>query len=160
MLPTARITHQMQGRLRIRIPDRRRDDGYFDQVRDQLSRCEGVDSVSVNPLSASALVIGHVPPDEVVSFARRAELFEMDNSVAQWAPPLSDRVANGFEDADVRLRGATQGHLDLSGLALIGLVGASLWQLTRRRVLPEALTILYYAASLAARPMAGPRAGG
>jgi hypothetical protein len=150
MTPAAQITHQMEGRVRIRIPDQRRNAAYFGRVEESLRRCEGVDRVDTNPLAASILVTGLVTSGEVVKFAEQHDLFSIAPS-ATAAVPLSERVAARVDGLDGRVRRASGGQLDLNGLSMLGLGVAMLWQLSRRRVLPEALNILWYAASLVPR---------
>jgi hypothetical protein len=154
MLPTGRVIHQMQGRLRLRIADRRRDEMYFARLKETLARCQGVESVTVNALAGSALVIGTAAADDVIRFGQNAELFEITQ---RRLAPVSDRLSDQVDRFDERLRDATNGQLDVAGLATMGLVAAGLWQISRRRVLPEALTILWYAASMLARPLSAAR---
>jgi len=153
MMPAARITHQMQGRLRIRIPDKKRDADYFSQVSRTLSACPGVDGVAANPLAASVLVIARSERhDDVIACAREKGLFEIGVEAEETTVALSDRLgrqANRFDDQMLRI---TNGHLDLNGLAMIGFVTGALWQFSRRAVLPEAVTLLFYAASCMTRP--------
>jgi hypothetical protein len=156
MLPTGRITHQMEGRLRLRIAGKRRDDSYFVRLKETLEKCEGVESVSTNPLAASVLVTGTARAEQVIGFAEHAELFEITDE--PMAALLSARVTDQMDRVDARLRGVTRGQLDVSSLAGVALVGAALWQVSRKRVLPEALTVLWYALSILANPVAGPRA--
>jgi len=54
-LPQARVCHLAHGRLRLKIPEKRRDEAFFEAVRQQLSR-DGIKRVEVNPLTASVLV--------------------------------------------------------------------------------------------------------
>jgi Heavy metal associated domain 2 len=150
MLPTGRVMHQMQGRLRFRIADKQRDQMYFDRVRQTLAQCDGVESVTVNPLAGSALVVGTAAAGEVIRFAEQTELFV---TVQDRQVPLSDRVSDEVGRLDKRLRAATGGQLDVTTITAGGLLAAALWQTTRRRVLPEALTIAWYVASLMARPL-------
>jgi hypothetical protein len=153
MTPSGRITHRMNGRIRLRIPDKRRDAEYFARLKETLSRCEGVESVLVNPLTASALITGSADADEVVVFAENSELFRLE---ARGVVPFSERLSHQVHQFDERVREATSGQLDLSSVAVIGMFGATLWQISRRRVLPEALTVLWYAASLLANPPVWP----
>jgi hypothetical protein len=150
MLPTGRVIHQMQGRLRLRIADRRRDERYFARVKETLVQCQGVESVTVNALAGSALVVGPAAADEVIRFGQQAELFEI---VQGRLAPFSERMSDHVDRFDERLRDATNGQLDVAALATVSLLGAGLWQISRRRVLPEGLTILWYAASIVARPL-------
>jgi Heavy metal associated domain 2 len=153
MTPNGRITHRMNGRVRLRIPDRRRDSAYFARLKETLSRCDGVESVLVNPLTASALISGSAEADDIVVFAENSGLFRLE---ARGFVPFAERLSHQLHQVDDRVREATSGQLDLSSAAAIGLLGATLWQVSRRRVLPEAVTILWYAASLLANPPVWP----
>ncbi len=147
MLPAAQLTHQMLGRLRVRIPAKRRDDHYFAQLEETLRQCRGVEFVACNSLAASVLIRGKMESRDVFSFAERTGLFtRADDRAATFA--LSHRVARRVERFDGRLRDATEGRLDLNGLAFLGLVASALLQVSRRRILPEAVTVLWYAANL------------
>jgi hypothetical protein len=154
MLPTGRVMHQMQGRLRLRIADKRRDEMYFARLKETLVQCQGVESVTVNPLAGSALVVGAAAAEEVIRFAQKAELFEI---IQERLVPVSNRLTDQVDRIDERLRDATGGQLDVTALAAVGLLAAGLFQISRRRVLPEGLTILWYAASIVARPLSAAR---
>ncbi len=54
--PRATVVHQMAGRTRLRIPDKRRDQPYFDQVADRLRELPGVTQVEANATTASVLI--------------------------------------------------------------------------------------------------------
>jgi hypothetical protein len=152
MAPAARITHQMEGRLRLHIPSRRRDVPYFEEIKQTLSSCHRVDGVSTNPLTASALVRGTAAADEIRSAGERSGLFTLvSDEFVPVAAGLRDRLGAEVDQLDERVNRATNGLLDLNGFAFLGFVSAAAWQLTKRRVLPEALTILFYAASLLPR---------
>jgi Heavy metal associated domain 2 len=143
------ITHRMNGRVRLRIPDKRRDAAYFARLKETLSRCPGVESVIVNPLTASVLITGPVDADEVIVYGENSKLFRLE---PRGFIPFSERLTHQLHKVDERVRDATSGQLDLNSAAVVGMLGAALWQLSRRRVLPEALTVLWYAAWLLANP--------
>jgi hypothetical protein len=149
MAPAGIVTHRMNGRVRLRIPDKRRDTAYFARLNETLSRCPGVESVIVNPLTASALITGPVDADEVIVYGENSDLFRLE---PRGFVPFAERVTHRLHHVDERVREATSGQLDLNSVAVMGLFGTVLWQLSRRRVLPEALTVLWYAASLLANP--------
>jgi hypothetical protein len=55
-LPSARIVHFTPRRLRLKVPEKRRDTGFFDYVRNRLAAWDSVERVETNPLTASILV--------------------------------------------------------------------------------------------------------
>lgn len=58
MLPTATVEHAMDGRLRVRIPERRGDASYFEDAIRKLSANPAITRLEANPLTGS-LLIGH-----------------------------------------------------------------------------------------------------
>src|SRR5262249_38350679 len=55
-LPSARIAHFTPRRLRIRVPEKRRDAAFFDFVQNRLAAWDSVERVETNPLTASILI--------------------------------------------------------------------------------------------------------
>src|SRR6267378_7988408 len=55
-LPSARIAHLTTRRLRIKVPEKRRDVAFFDFVQGRLAAWDSVERVETNPLTASILV--------------------------------------------------------------------------------------------------------
>jgi hypothetical protein len=49
--------HSTPGRMRIRIPDRRGDDGFSVQIERDLVQHPGVQQVQANPLTGSVLIL-------------------------------------------------------------------------------------------------------
>jgi hypothetical protein len=56
MTTHAVIAHHMPGRVRVRIPERRRDSEFFSTIEALLPVIEGVEEVETNPLTASVLI--------------------------------------------------------------------------------------------------------
>ena len=59
----AHLLHRTATRLRIRVPGRRCDLGFFQTLKQKLQACEGVTAVEVNPLTSSVLIVhgGQLP---------------------------------------------------------------------------------------------------
>ena len=49
MTTTAIIVHQMEGRMRLRVPDMRGDTEFFQQVSESLEALEDIFSVTTRP---------------------------------------------------------------------------------------------------------------
>jgi hypothetical protein len=128
-LPIAKVVHTMSGRARLRIPERRGDAVFFASVATGLATIGGVHKVEVRPLTGS-IVLRHGPPlERIGKAAREARLFVMEDpshAPAQAADmPIDPRVVVG-----------------------LGMGVLSLWQLLEGRILPPAITLAWYAASL------------
>ena len=128
-LPLAQLAHVMPGRARLRIADRRGDDAYFALVSKALSSIAGVRAVEVAPMTGSVLIQHNGPLARIGVAARDAQLF-----IVAEAPPTP--------------RETTELSLDPKLIAALALFAAALWQMSRERVLPPAITLLWYATRL------------
>lgn len=147
MLPAAYISHQIEGRMRVRIPSKRRDQDYFDFVTQRLRECDGILALRINYLTGSVLIIHGLDVDAIAAYAERNGLFTLA-PVEVVVAPLAQGISNQFRVLDERLRAKTSGALDLGGLAFFGLVAASAAQLARKNIWPAGATLLWYAAHL------------
>jgi hypothetical protein len=75
MIPEAHVSHEIHGRLRIKIPSRKGETRYFENLRAQLLDCPGVEEVTVNPQTASALICCKVESRTIFRYAREQQLF-------------------------------------------------------------------------------------
>lgn len=147
MLPAAYISHQVEGRMRIRIPSRRRDKYYFDLVTRSLRECEGILALRVNALTGSVLIIHLLNVDTIAEYAERNGLFTLA-PVEIGLPSISEGISNQVRAFDEQLKTKTSGALDLSALAFLGLLIASAAQLAKKNIWPAGATLLWYAANV------------
>ena len=54
--PFAYIKHQMPGRVRVKIPQKKGDFRYFDRIAELLTGCPGITQLQLNPPAASILI--------------------------------------------------------------------------------------------------------
>ena len=149
MLPQAHIVHQLRGRVRLRITEKRQEPEYFADVCSRIEALDGVTEVSANPTTGSLLLLH---PD--LSFAdleaqlQTLGLFEI---VAASAPRQSALmpVFGGIASIDEGLAAGTSGSFDLRTLAVIGLVGVAVHQLYRGNIVGPAIPMLLSALDLA-----------
>ncbi|KAF2992189.1 hypothetical protein MJC1_00565 [Methylocystis sp. MJC1] len=128
-LPTAEIAHAMPGRARLRFPDRLGDSAFFASVSSSLSALPGVSKVAARPFTGSVLIEHGGSLDKVSEAAREAGLFAVGK-----APPASTELPV---------------EIDPQAFVSLALMGFALWQMSREKVLPPAITLLWYASNLA-----------
>jgi hypothetical protein len=170
-LPEAYAVHQSPGRMRLRIPERKRDAAFFLAVGERLAGLEGIEQLRVNPMTGGVLIAHSLPPEAISRFAEENGLFSLEAN-SQPAPrptarggPRRSLTAIGrlFSRYDGRLRRLTGDQLDIPSLAVLGLGLAGLVQLVRGNVAGLSwYTAFWYALNifLKAQPNGEPGDGG
>src|SRR5688572_29101315 len=113
MIPTARLCHAISGRMRIRIPDKRRDAAYFLETQRRLTTLDGIDTVDANPVTASLLLHHRSSEQAIVEFARREGLFRLEEpDNAADAESISERAYASLRALDQQVRDLSRGGMD------------------------------------------------
>lgn len=150
-LPAARISHFTSRRLRIRVPEKRRDAPFFADAADRLSSWDSIERVETNPLTASILIYFTDPQQLFVEAVAKNDLFDIDFDAVfapDSEPQVTQAAARSFETADLGLRRWTQNRIDLRGALFLLLLGGGLYQLLRGKLATPAPTLLWYAGDL------------
>lgn len=146
MIPEARIVHQSEGRVRLRIASMRGRPEYFAGVIQAFERRKKISLVACNPTSGSLLFAGPgAAASEIARAAEGAALFTMD--LSPHPPlPLARRVAQPIRGIDRTIRRHSEGALDLPGAFFIVMFFLAFYELSvgnfRR---PPWYTLFWYA---------------
>lgn len=81
--PEALLCHETSGRFRVRIPDKRKDAAYFEQVRGVMLRAPAVHEVETNAMTGSVLVIHTGDSGSLLEHAEREGLFRRTDEQPQ-----------------------------------------------------------------------------
>lgn len=150
-LPEARVGHFSAGRLRVRIPDKRRDAAFFRAAADKLSAWDSVERVEVNPLTASVLLHFSDPRALFFENAAKNDLFVLAIDESGVVPPparLNEQAASGFASADAAMRRWTGNAADLRSAIFLLLLAGGVTQLFRGNIAAPAATLLWYAGDM------------
>jgi hypothetical protein len=149
MLPEAYVAHHAGTRLRLRIPARKGDAGYFVRAERDLANCPGVAYAEANPLTASVLL--HYDGDlaDLSAAGQAGELFALAQPGVA-TETILDVVTDQVDQVEQMVLQASRGALDLNTLIFVGLVGAGIVQIARGRALGPASTLLANAAAILA----------
>ena len=150
-LPVARISHLTVRRLRIKVPEKRRDKAFFDTVAERLAAWDTVEGVETNPLTASVLIHFSDPEGLFLEAAAKNDLFDIDFDAAfkgSSQPVVTQAAVQSFQIADNALRRWTQNQIDMRGVLFVLLLAGGVFQLLRRRLDAPAPTLLWYAGDL------------
>ena len=98
MLPRAYIVHQVRGRLRLRIREKRQDVEYFQRVCARLETLDGVTEVNFNSNTSSLLILHpELPFEELEPALVSLDLFQLmsapEPKATETAGELMRRVA-------------------------------------------------------------------
>ena len=150
-LPAAHISHFTARRLRIRVPEKRRDATFFETVAERLGTWDSVERVETDPLTGSVLIHFSDPQRLFLEAAVKNDLFDIDFDAAlgrSSEPIMTQAAVRTFEAVDQTLRRWTQNQIDIRGVLFILLLAGGVFQLMRRRVGAPAPTLLWYAGDL------------
>ena len=143
--------HQIDGRLRLRIPDRREDEEFFEEVAASLQGwLDGVE-VRVKPDTGSVLLLHPmIPFDELEPRLRDNGLFEFVAAPPPPGPALAP-LLSGVARLDRAVSEATAGSADLRTVLFIAAVGLAIRQLIRGELFGPALPLAWMAFEIASR---------
>lgn len=157
MLPVAHVSHELTGRVRIRIPERKGDEDYLARVGQALSKAEGVIAIEVNPLTGSLLIRHRSTTAELLRFAQTQQLFALEAPNTD-QERLLHLAAEGVEKLEDLVHRVTQGQTSLAEVLFVSLVGLAGLQALRGHALGPSTALLSYAAGLLALHRANSRA--
>ncbi len=150
-LPMARISHFTTRRLRIKVPEKRRDSAYFSTVVDRLAAWESVERVEANPLTASILIHFSDPQRLLLEAMAKNDLFDIDFDTAlaaQSEPVITRAAVRSFGTVDLAVRRWTADQIDMRSVLFLVLFVGGVFQLLRGRLAAPAPTLLWYAGDL------------
>lgn len=90
MSPRANLAHRIPGRVRVRVPSRRKDNEFFQHVERRWLEHDQVQQVEVNVLTGSILFWHESALEPILEFAAEEDLFDLPgrrNTLRTGAPP-------------------------------------------------------------------------
>lgn len=172
-LPAAQLEHTIPGRMRLRVPSRRGDAGYFARVAERLQGQADIVMLRTNAVTGSVLILHRSRPEAIAALARKDGLFDLaPGSVgrAGRGPRLSRGKALPWLGGAAAVFGAVgmyqavRGRLGSNAVETLWnaynarselkrpwlaalLAGMTAYNIAGRRVLPSAPSLLYFAAT-------------
>jgi hypothetical protein len=155
MSDQAWIVHQTAGRLRLRLPQRRKDPAYLEALAAAATELPGIVAAQANPVTGSLLLL--YEEGEADSFADALDrLVDAHDIVLGFGapplPPVRPALERGLAGIDSYLVHLSQQSTDLRSLGVLLLLALSLVQLGRGQVLAPATSLLWYALDLLRDP--------
>jgi len=152
--PSAYIKHQLPGRVRLKIPQKKGDFHYFDRIAELFSDCPGITQLQLNPPAASMLIC-HVTEIDFLTIAEFAQTNGLFTIIEQQAEetfsipylPIPKFTSTGLSRVDESLMNVSRGLVDGRSLLFLALIGLAVRQMTKGAIMGPASTLLWYAFS-------------
>lgn len=149
--PVAYIKHQLPGRVRLKIPQKKGDFEYFDRIAELFSVCPDVSQLQLNPVAGSLLICHGTETQflNIAEFAHSNGLFTLidppEEIITIPHVPLARLTANGLGNIDELLMGFSRGRLDSRTLLIMALIGLAVRQGSRGNMMGAASSLIWYA---------------
>jgi Heavy metal associated domain 2 len=148
----AYLSHVSKGRLRLKIPSRKRDAGFFIQLQTALSTVPGFEQVQGNPLSGSLLILHADPvelPEVIASLKKTSPAPGLNGNSSKKPNTVYRKVTSTFRQVNKGVRGFTGGELDVPTLSFIALLAVGIYQISRKNfTAPAWYTAFWYALNI------------
>ena len=143
MSDSAYVVHSSAGRTRIKVPARKGNVSYFDDLEALFGQLPDVKEVSCNPAVASVLILHDTMSiGDLQAFAAQHGLFELEADPRGEA--LWELAAAGLSSLDRKFRAYTDGNLDVRSMLLLVMMFLLVRQLLRGHVAAPAASLLWY----------------
>lgn len=156
-LPKAKVLHSSPGRIRIKVPEKRKDHPYFMALAEALSMMEEVESLEVNPLTGSALLTGGgLSLDRLVEFGAKEGLFLLEKQEETALTPAQAAV-QPLKRLNEKVRSFVGNDVDLPTIGFLLLLTTGIYQLLRGNFrAPPWYTAFWYAFGVFSKELVSP----
>ncbi|MBF0117511.1 MAG: hypothetical protein HQK79_01650 [Desulfobacterales bacterium] len=129
MISVAMVSHNSIGRLRVKVPSRKKDINYFFSAKEKLLNLTGVSSVDINPLTGSILILHELEQSLILKFAEDENLFIGEVEHCSQPSNFHDNISIAFAACNEKIKENSKGTINMGGLLTLLLVGAGAYQI-------------------------------
>jgi len=148
MTSKAYVAHHIPGqRIRLRVPHRKGDKAFFDDVETRLNGIPGI-KAATTPHTGSILIQYEGDLQKLLLSGLETGLDDLIDLEMRPEPlePVADRLLNQAGAIEQKLLASTGGQMDSRSLVTIALIVAAGLQLLRGQVFGPAIPLLWYTA--------------
>ena len=131
--PIAFVSHKTGTRIRLKVPSKKKNHGFFESLSENIQKIQGVQSIETNPLTGSILLSHSSDPDLIIQTFISGGFFRFENSTSG-RPHLQERISETFGSINLALRDISGNELDLGGSAFLGLLAFGGYQILRGNI--------------------------
>lgn len=129
MAPEALIVHKTDDRLRIRIPSKKGNTSYFEDVSSAFSGSGGFERMTANAATGSLLFTGEgIDAKAIAALAGKKSLFRLESHDHK-EKPVAYHIAEPIGQLSAFLSKCTVGQLDMPTIAFLALLGVGIRQI-------------------------------
>jgi hypothetical protein len=155
MLPEAYVSHYTTNRMRIKIPARKGSESFFQAIAQSISKLPAIDSVEVNPVTASVLMFHHSDAQSLYQMIRQQRIVSLQEAPSKFTTLRQD-MTKGLKTVNNQIAGFTGGKVDLWDVAGFSLIGAGIYQLLKGNFMaPAWYTAFWYAFGILSKAQSG-----
>lgn len=148
-LPDAQLCHQVRGRLRIKIPSKKGDSVFFENLKESFGNSGITSNVVINPLTASIVVFSDDNLEKISEFAREKNLFDLKTVDMEKRKVINYTVKQAYKSIDTKFKNFFNNEIDLGNAVFLTLIGLTLYQIARGNFgAPAWYTSLWYALNI------------
>jgi hypothetical protein len=143
MIPIAYIVHSIKGRVRVQIPEKRKDLSFFLSVENHFNHLTNIEEVVVNDITGSILLKGKdIDTNQIQSYAQKNALFDIQKrqvesiSFSLIPKPCTKILTDPIGKIDQIIKQTTHNTVDLAGLFFLSLMGIGTIQIMRGNIAP------------------------
>jgi hypothetical protein len=144
MLADAYVSHQLDGRARLRLPAKRGDAGYFAQLCRAVSEIPQVAAAQADPRTASLLLEYRGGLPALARAAQERRLFQLVGSESR---SVRAQVRHTLHTMDHDLARISAGSWTFNDALFLALLGFALHEAMLGRLAAPAATLMWYAFS-------------
>ncbi|MGZ5051039.1 MAG: HMA2 domain-containing protein [Methylobacter sp.] len=153
--PYAFIKHQLPGRVRLKIPQKKGDRDYFDRLAKLFAGFPGITQLQFNPAAASVLIChdgGEVQFEPISEFAQENSLFSIAGQDEESLPvsglTIAELASEQLNQFDQALKEMSLGLVDTRSMLMLVFAGMAVHQIGQRKIMTPAVSLLWGAIEL------------
>ena len=134
--PDALVVHALPGRVRFRVPGKKGDRNYFEELVAVISTSSGLEKLQINPATASVLIrYDAAHTDELNAFLGKNNFFAVTDR-AQAVTPAAGKGGGQTGRSSEKKKQKQETPPELSRMIGMGLIGLSCYQLMAGGFMP------------------------
>ncbi|MCX8069325.1 MAG: hypothetical protein N2738_02350 [Thermodesulfovibrionales bacterium] len=144
----ALIVHKIPSRIRIKVPSKKGDISFFENVMGKLEEISAIEKIEINAYTGSIVIYSSSKSDFIVNSIKSMGLFNLIGSNYE-KRTIHRSVKTAFKDIDKKVKGLTAGELNLADIVFLALIGVVVYQIQRGNfAAPAWYTAIWYAMNI------------